>query len=176
MTVKLTRESNFEKNYLAVLDDHPFPTPVIHLCYSSSEPIHGDFSGIMNFGNTKSLVFMAIPTMTCPELAPEGQHLMTTFSIPESSSEPLKLKEAVKNARNDVEENFPIIKKSGELLFAATHHGEWPSMRRWPGYPTPVQTSVENLYNVGDGCMPPGTVGIEASALSARQVANDIKG
>ncbi len=113
--------------------------------------------------------------MTCPELAPEGQHLITTFNIPEASSEPLKLKEAVENAKRDLEENFPIIKKVGEPLFVATHHGDWPSMRRWPGYPTPVRTPIVNLYNVGDGCMPPGTVGIEASALSARKVADQIK-
>ncbi len=175
MTVKMAGRSNFERSYLALLDEHAYPTPVIHLCYTSPEPIHGDFSGIMNFGNTKSLVFLEIPTMTCPELAPEGQHLITTFNIPESSSEPLKLKEAVENAKRDLEDNFPLVKKTAKPLFIATHHGEWPSMRRWPGYPTPVRTPIVNLYNVGDGCMPPGTVGIEASALSARQVAEMIK-
>ena len=45
----------------------------------------------------------------------------------------------------------------------ATHHGEWPSMR-------------QNLYNVGDGCMPRGMVGVEACALSAREAATDIAG
>jgi phytoene dehydrogenase-like protein len=47
-------------------------------------------------------------------------------------------------------------------------------MRRWPGYPMPTKTPIENLYNVGDGCMPPGTVGIEACALSAKSVARQI--
>ncbi len=34
----------------------------------------------------------------------------------------------------------------------------------------PVTTTIPNLYNVGDGCTPPGTIGTEGSAASAREV------
>ncbi len=75
----------------------------------------------------------------------------------------------------DLQDNFPAF-KDAEILMIATHHDEWPAMRRWPGYPMPVRAPVQNLYNVGDGCMPKGTVGIEAAALSARTVAQEIAG
>jgi phytoene dehydrogenase-like protein len=172
-TVRLAGEAHFEKSYLALLKEHDFTTPVVHICVSSREPLY-PFPGILNFGNTRRLVFMECPTLTCPELAPEGMHLTTTFSVPKYSTGPLKLKETIEMALLDLEENFPSFKKDAEPLLVATHHGEWPSMRRWPGYPMPIRTPIENLYNVGDGCMPAGTVGIEACALTAKGAAETI--
>jgi phytoene dehydrogenase-like protein len=40
----------------------------------------------------------------------------------------------------------------------------------------PVKTPVENLYCVGDGCMPSGTVGIEACAITAKIAVDEILG
>jgi hypothetical protein len=34
----------------------------------------------------------------------------------------------------------------------------------------PVTTPIPNLFNVGDGCTPPGTIGTEGAAGSAREV------
>ena len=76
----------------------------------------------------------------------------------------------------EIKENFPAFKNEPGSVLVTVHHGQWPAMRRWPGYPMPTQTPIEQLYNVGDGCMPPGTVGIEACALSAKQVAQHIEG
>ena len=173
MTVRLAGEAHFEKSYLALLREHAFVTPVIHICIGSREPLY-PFPGILNFGNTRRLVFMECPTLTCPELAPEGMHLTTTFSVPRYSTGPLKLKETIEMALLDLQENFPSFNKDADPLLVATHHGEWPSMRRWPGYPMPIRTPVENLYNVGDGCMPPGMVGVEACAVTARKAAQEI--
>jgi phytoene dehydrogenase-like protein len=174
MTVQLTGESCFEKSYLHRLRDFGMITPVIHVCLASREPLI-DFDGIINFGNTRRLVFFQTPTLTCPELAPDGMHYATTYSVPKNAAGPLRLRETVELIKLDLQDNFPGFKEA-ELLMVATHHGEWPSMRRWPGYPMPVKTPIQNLYNVGDGCMPRGTVGVEASALSAREAATDIAG
>lgn len=174
MTVQLTGSSFFEKSYLQRLWEFGMITPVIHVCVASREPL-SDFDGIINFGNTRRLVFFETPTLTCPELAPEGMHYATTYSVPKHAAGPLKLQETVEMIKLDLQDNFPSF-KDAELLMVATHHGEWPSMRRWPGYPMPVKTPIQNLYNVGDGCMPRGTVGVEACALSAREVARDIAG
>ncbi len=172
MTVKLTGESHFEKSYMTRLREHQFVTPVVHICIGSREPL-ADFDGIINFGNTRRLVFFETPTITCPELAPEGMHMSTTYSVPQYASAPLKLRETVEMAMLDIQENFPSFRES-DVLIVGTHHDEWPSMRRWPGYPMPFKTPVDNLYNVGDGCMPRGMVGIEACAVSAKRVADEI--
>jgi phytoene dehydrogenase-like protein len=101
-------------------------------------------------------------------------HITTTFSVPESSAPPIKRKQTIEEILIDLEENFPTFNRKEQKVMITTHHGEWPSMRRWPGYPMPTKTPIENLYNVGDGCMPPGTVGIEACALSAKAAARQI--
>lgn len=172
-TVRLAGEKQFEKSYLALLRQHPFTTPVFHVCLHSREPLNA-FPGIFNFGNTRRLIFLETPTLTCPELAPPGCHITTTFSVPESSSGPLRRRETIREIMTDLEHNFPSFTKDAEPLLITAHHGEWPAMRRWPGHPMPVRTPLMNLYNVGDGCMPRGTVGVEACALSAKTVAREI--
>lgn len=174
MTVQLTGASFFEKSYLYRLWEFGMITPVIHVCVASREPLI-DFDGIINFGNTRRLVFFETPTITCPELAPDGMHYATTYSVPKHAAGPLELRQTVEMIKLDLQDNFPAFKEA-EILMVATHHGEWPSMRRWPGHPMPVKTPIQNLYNVGDGCMPRGTVGVEACALSAREATTDIAG
>lgn len=172
-TVRLLGSEHIEKSYRALLEAHPHPVPVISLCIASAEP-PSDCAGVWNFGNTKSLCFLATPTMTCPELAPPGRHLTVTYSVPPSSTPPLRFRESIQRARREIEENFPAFRKGAQIIHTGTHQKDWPSMHRWPGFPMPVRTPVENLYNVGDGCMPPGTVGVEACAQSAAQVAGEI--
>ncbi|MFO7962315.1 MAG: NAD(P)/FAD-dependent oxidoreductase [Desulfobacterales bacterium] len=172
-TVVLAGPENFELSYLTLLREHNFTVPVVYIAISSPEPLNKRH-GVLNFGNTRRLVFLETPTITCPELAPEGRHMTITFSVPKFSTGPLNLRETIDMALLDLQENFPGF-KNAELLHVGTHHGDWPTMHRWPGYPMPIRTSIENLYNVGDGCMPSGTVGVEACAITARMVADDIK-
>lgn len=172
-TVQLMGAEPIEKSYRALLEAHPHPVPVISICIASSEP-PTDCACVWNFGNTRNLCFLATPSLTCPELAPAGKHLTVTYSVPPSSTPPLKFRESIQRARREIELNFPVFRKGAEIIHCATHHKNWPAMHRWPGFPMPIRTPVENLYNVGDGCMPPGTVGVEACAQSAAQVADEI--
>jgi phytoene dehydrogenase-like protein len=41
-------------------------------------------------------------------------------------------------------------------------------MHRWAGFMMPVETPVQNLFNVGDGATTPGTIGTEGAASSAK--------
>ena len=171
--MELAGKENFEKSYLTLLYEHNFTVPIVYLAISSQESLH-DRPGVLNFGNTRRLVFLETPTLTCPELAPEGKHLSITFSVPEYSTGPLKLQDTINMALLDLQENFPSFEKDAEILHIGTHHKDWPTTHRWPGYPMPNRTSIENLWNVGDGCMPPGMIGVEACAHSAKKVAEEI--
>jgi len=172
MTVELSGEEHFERSYMTLLKERQSVTPVIHLAICAREPLH-EFPGIICTGGTRRLVFMESPTMTCPELAPDGWHLSNTFSVPANTTGPLRLEETIELVKQDILDFFPKFKEA-EVLLQATHHREWPAMRRWPGFPMPTKTPVENLYNVGDGCMPRGFVGIEAAAMSSKDVVEDI--
>lgn len=65
------------------------------------------------------------PSLTCPELAPPGMQMTTTFSVCDSSTPPLKIKDAVATAKRELQENFPEC-RDAEILLAACHQGEWP--------------------------------------------------
>jgi phytoene dehydrogenase-like protein len=174
-TVEMAGDTHFEKSYLAQLREHNFTVPIIYLAIGSKEPLH-PHHGDLIFGNTKRLVYLKTPSLTCPEVAPKNRHLTITFSAAEYSAGPLNLKNGIHQTLNDLKENFPSFEKEAEIIHLATHHGEWPCSRRWAGYTMPVRTPVENLYNVGDGCMPSGVVGVEACAATAKLVAEDMSG
>lgn len=172
-TVQLAGEAHFERSYLALLNQMPYETPVVHISFATDEPLTGDYGGILNFGNTESLIYYETPSLTSEELTPAGKHLTTTFSVARDSTNP-DLQAVTRAALRDLESNFPEFSKKATLLVKARHSGEWPAMRRLPGHTMPVQTPIENLYNVGDGCMPPGSIGVEGAAMTAARVVEEI--
>ena len=77
----------------------------------------------------------------------------------------------------DLEDVFPDFKESGgELLLRRNFCGEWPCTRSWQGYDAGQETSVNNLYNVGDGVKPQGWIVGAGAAESGRIVAQMIMG
>jgi phytoene dehydrogenase-like protein len=172
-TVALAGEQSFEKSYLSLIWERNFTVPVVYLAISSPESLY-DHPGVLNFGNTRRLVFLETPTLTCPELAPEGKHLTITFGVPKFSTGPLKLRDTINMVLLDLQDNFPSFEREAEVIHTGTHHGDWPTMHRWLGYQLPTRTSIENLYLAGDGSMPPGLTGIEGCARSAKNITEDI--
>ncbi|MCP4301148.1 MAG: hypothetical protein GY783_11230, partial [Gammaproteobacteria bacterium] len=70
---------------------------------------------------------------------------------------------------DELEKNFLGQLAGTEFLVKARHSGQSPGMHRWAGHMMPVTTSIGNLFNVGDGSTPPGTIGTEGAAASARE-------
>lgn len=165
-TVELAGRRNFERSYLALLDEVPHVTPVVHISFATDRPLLGDYAGILNFGNTESLIYFETPSLTCPALAPKGRYLSTTYSVSRDSIRP-DLHAVTRTALRELQANFPGFSKQATILVKARHSGDAPAMRRLPGHTMPVQTSIPNLLNVGDGCMPPGSTGVEACAMTA---------
>ena len=83
-------------------------------------------------------------------------------------------KEITEDLLDELEENFPGTLEKADFLVKAKHFGRAPGMHRWVGYSMPVETPVRGLYNVGDGCALPGTIGTEGSAASAKAVVEKI--
>lgn len=165
-TVELAGRSAFERSYLALLDRVPHVTPVVHISFATDRPLMGDYAGILNFGNTESLIYFETPSLTCPELAPKGKYLSTTYSVSRDAINP-DLHAVTRTALRELEANFPGFARDATILVKARHSGDAPAMRRLPGHTMPVHTSIPNLLNVGDGCMPPGSTGVEACAMTA---------
>jgi phytoene dehydrogenase-like protein len=121
----------------------------------------------MVFGNTRNLIYLEIPSLISPQLAPAGKYLHTAYGAPVDATT-TDLRGDAANTLNELEANFPGVLSRAHFLVKARHTGVAPGMHRWPGYMMPNHTPVSGLFNVGDGATPPGTIGTEGSAASAR--------
>jgi phytoene dehydrogenase-like protein len=155
------------------LDAAPHEARIFHVSFVTDAPLLEGFDGCMVFGNTRNLIYLEIPSLISPSVSPPGQFLHTAYGAPTDSAN-ADLKAELQNTLAELEANFPGRLEGARFLVSARHSGQSPGMHRWAGHMMPVTTPIANLYNVGDGCTPPGTIGTEGAAGSAREVAKRI--
>jgi phytoene dehydrogenase-like protein len=161
----------FDATYLEKLDAWPHLAPIFHISFVTDAPLIDGFDGCLVFGNNKNLIYLEIPSLISPGLAPPGKVLHTAFGAPRDAANP-DLNAELQNTLDELRDNFPRQLDDAEFLVRAKHSGQAPGMHRWAGHMMPVTTSIRNLFNVGDGSTPPGTIGTEGAAGSAREAAN----
>ena len=173
-TISLTGNDRlFEGTYRERLEAAPHEAPIIHYSFVCDEPLIDDFDGSLVFGNTCNLIYLEIPSIISPVLAPPGKFLHTAYGAPRDAATS-DLKQEAHNTLRELEDNFPGVTDKAQFLVKARHCGQSPGMHRWPGFMMPVETPVQNLFNVGDGATSPGTIGTEGAAASARAAVNQI--
>lgn len=165
----------FDADYLQKLDASPHEAPIFHISFLTGKPLIENFDGCLVFGNNRNLIYLEIPSLIAAHVSPPGKYLHTAFGAPTDAAS-ADLKAELANTLLELEKNFPGQLDDAEFLVKARHSGQSPGMHRWAGHMMPVTTSIENLYNVGDGATPPGTIGTEGAAGSAREVARLICG
>lgn len=172
-TVELAGKEHFDGGYLmGVRRMRPAPSVVLYI--GSDRPLM-DHPGVFMPVHTRRACFVVAPTLTCPELAPKGKHLLVSFGAFGKSFGPIDLRKELELNVMDLKELLPAFSTRGKVLLAGCFHGGWPAFRSWPGDELPQKTPVENFYNVGDGVKVTGWVGLEASAEAARIVVEDIR-
>lgn len=169
------RERFADPAYLARLDASPHEAPIFHISFVTDAPLIAGFDGCMVFGNTRNLIYLEIPSLISPGVSPPGQVLHTAFGAPTDAAT-ADLKTELQHTLAELEENFPGRLAGAKFLVNARHSGQSPGMHRWAGHMMPVTTPIPNLFNVGDGCTPPGTIGTEGAAGSAREVVKRLLG
>lgn len=174
-TVDLVGRENFERGYLMDVDHKIRPAPVVALFVVSDRPLI-EHPGAFIPVNTRRVYLMFQATLTCPELAPKGMHYLEAFSTFADSLGPVNLKQEIEMNIQDVRDIVgEAFDKHARILAAECFHGEWPAGHTWPGYDVGQKTSIEGLYNVGDGVKLPGwSSGTPAAAETARVVVEDI--
>ena len=165
--------SVFDAGYLRKLDAAPHDAPILHISFVSDQPLIEGFDGSLVFGNNKNLIYLEIPSLISPRLAPEGKYLHTAYGAPRDATN-ADLKADMQTTLAELKSNFPGQLEGAEYLVRARHHGQSPGMHRWAGHMLPVETSIPNLFNVGDGSTTPGTIGTEGAASSAREAVRQI--
>jgi phytoene dehydrogenase-like protein len=165
----------FDADYLARLDEFPYEAPIFHISFLTDAPLIEDFDGCLVFGNNRNLIYLEIPSLISPGVSPQGRYLHTAYGAP-SDARHADLQGELHNTLEELKKNFPGQLDDAEYLVRARHSGEAPGMHRWVGHTLPVTTSIHNLFNVGDGCTPSGTIGTEGAAASAREAVGLIVG
>jgi phytoene dehydrogenase-like protein len=175
-TISMTGdESLFAGSYLERLEASPHEAPIIHYSFVCDEPLIDGFDGSLVFGNTRNLIYLEIPSIISPGLAPPGKFLHTAYGAPSDAAHS-DLRVEARNTMQELEDNFPGVIEKAQFLVKARHSGQSPGMHRWAGFMMPVETPVQNLFNVGDGATSPGTIGTEGAASSARKAVELING
>jgi phytoene dehydrogenase-like protein len=172
-TVELAGSENFEQWYLNQMNQTLRPAPFIAIHAVSDEPLVNCDSLVFVMG--RRLSCLNTPTLLCPELAPEGMHLLMAGGTPLSSSPPYDLKVDKEQILQELRDNIPGFDKKAEILTVSYFRGDCPGYFSWPGLDMPQKTPIETLYNVGDGVKPAGWIGLPACAKSAEMVVEDIK-
>jgi len=172
-TVELAGNENFDIGYMKEIRERL--RPAYHILFFIAMPGDRPLPARLYLTDIRRLFAIRCMTMTCPELAPPGKHLIYASAVPGSSMPPINFRHEIELCLLDLKENLPGFDRYGEILRIHRFRGDWPFYHTWPGYEVPIKTPIENLYNVGDGVKPPSWIGLEACVESARIVADDIK-
>jgi len=172
-TVELAGSENFDKGYLKDVREKVLPLAYVCLEVASDRPLI-DFPGVMVVPEGRRQKTMMCTSLAYPEYAPPGKHLLQAWAAPDSSFLPLDPAKEIDMVVQDLREAIPRFDREAEILHVSYWQKEWPMYRALPGALS-QKTSVENLYNVGDGVAPLVPLGLPACAESARIVVQDVR-
>lgn len=172
-TVALAGREHFDHDYLERMDRDLKATANIVVNITSHEPLM-TAPGIITFGITRRLCNMANLTATCPELAPDGQHLYVAYGVPKPAVGDFDEEAEIAATLADLRDNFDGFDARARILSIRVMRGEWPAQRSIAGLDLPRETTLENLFNVGDGVREYANGGIQACAESGRLVVEKV--
>ena len=175
-TVGLAGSDNFDGKYLREIRMRLRAGPAMLILVGSEKPVLPEGAPFMVIAGARRIVVGGEIALLCPDLAPEGMHLSYYCGYPPNSLIPMEAEWEKIQCKRDLEEHFPDIKKYGEILQMEVHDvdSDSPGARAWPGYDMPPETSIKNLYNVGEGVRAAGWSGTNKAAETARQVADTV--
>lgn len=166
-TVALCGREHFAPEYLERLDRDLQPTANIVVNIASQERLL-DAPGIVTFGITRRLCNMANLTATCPELAPPGWELYVAYGVPKPAVGDFDEQAEIEATLDDLRDEIPGFDEKARILSIRVMRGEWPAQRSIAGLDLPRETTLPNVWNVGDGVREYANGGIQACAESAQ--------
>lgn len=178
MTAELAGMANFGNEYLKLMRMRLRPSPCVFILIASDKPLclEGKPGVLITIG-ARRLGGVVPVTNVCPELAPQGQHLLYAVAEPLSCLLPMDEEYEIQQCILDIKEQFPDFEKHGRILKIDPRNidHEWPEERTWNGYDMPVETPIKNLFNVGDACKNVGLAGTSGAAESGVRAADMVR-
>ena len=111
---------------------------------------------------------MANLTATCPELAPPGWNLHVAYGVPVPAVGDFDEEAEVALTLEDLRDQITDFDARARILSVRVMRGDWPAQRSVAGLDLPRETTLANLWNVGDGVREYADGGVQACAESAR--------
>jgi phytoene dehydrogenase-like protein len=172
-TVALCGREHFDAAYLERMDRDLRATANIVVNVASREPLL-DMPGIVTFGITRRLCNMANLTATCPELAPDGWNLAVAYGVPIPAVGDFDEDSEIQATLDDLRDEIPDFDRRARILSIRVMKGEWPAQRSIAGLDLPRETTLDNLWNVGDGVREYANGGVQACAESAKLAVDQV--
>lgn len=173
-TVKLVGAENLDRGYLEDVMEKHKEGPGMAITTISDRPLINYEGGLIVVG-ARRLIGINCLTLTCPELAPLGRHMLCSNAPMQSTATLQDVKKEVGLHIQDLTDNIPGFDEHAEVLHVGCFRGEWPGYQALPGFNLPQKTPIENLYNVGGGVAPVGWMGIPGCVKTAEIVFEDVK-
>jgi phytoene dehydrogenase-like protein len=171
-TVALCGRAHFAAPYLARMERDLAPTANIVVNLASRTPLL-EAPGIVTFGITRRLCNMANLTATCPELAPDGWHLSVAYGVPIPAVGDFDEQAEIDATLEDLRDQLPGFGDT-RILSIEVMRGDWPAQRSIAGLDLPQETTLTNLWNVGDGVREYASGGTQACAETAKLVVDRV--
>ena len=172
-TSRLVGREHLSPEYLERLDSDLKPTANIVVNFTSRTALI-DVPGILTFGITRRLCNMANLTATCPELTPDDRHLYVAYGVPMPAVGDFDEEAEVEATLEDLRDELPGFDQEATILSIRVMRGDWPAQRSVAGYDLPRETTLPNLFNVGDGVREFANGGVQACAETAKLVVDQV--
>jgi phytoene dehydrogenase-like protein len=172
-TVALAGREHFDPPYLERMERDLHATANIVVNIASREPLT-EAPGIITFGITRRLCNLANLTATCPEFAPEGWHQYVAYGVPVPAVGDFDEEVEIEATLQDLRDNFKDFDSRAQIISIRVMRGDWPAQHSIAGYDLPRETTLENLWNVGDGVREYANGGIQACAETGKLVVEQI--
>ncbi|MGC9670721.1 phytoene desaturase family protein [Planosporangium sp. 12N6] len=171
-TVDLVGADNLPADYREEVQRRDRPSAMITVNIASQERLI-EAPGMLSFGKTRRLCYVANFTDLCPEMAPAGWHLYAAAGVPKPAVGDFDEQAETELVMQDLREQVPGFDRARVLSVAVTRDS-WPPQRAVAGYDLAPATPIPNLWNLGDGVKEYANGGTTACAETAKLVVERI--
>jgi phytoene dehydrogenase-like protein len=169
-TLALIGPEELPDAYVTDIRARDLSTPMIVVDIASRGPLV-DEAGIVFFADTTRLSALGHYTSTCPEVAPPGWRLYVAYGVPVPALGPFDAETEVAHTLAELRAECSGFDQA-RVLRTRVLTGDWPAQRAIAGREAPMETPLENVFNVGDGVRHYGDGGMQACAVTGRLVAD----
>jgi phytoene desaturase len=171
-TVELVGKERLSAGYVKDVESLK-SVPIIRIVATSDSPLMEGLS-VRLLTEARRLLLVWNPSNGCPDIAPEGKHVLAGFAFPASAFPPYDFKDDIELCLQDLRDYIPDFDQRARILRIDTFRGDWPEYGTHSGYGLPIKTPIEGLYLVGDTSAPIGWFGSPAAVKSARLATEDV--